>query len=298
MLFSLLQPLSQIPIAVIDTETTGASATYGDRIIEVGIVRIEAGQVVGEYQQLIDPGKRINAGVSVLTGITQEMVAGQPRFADQLAGMMRLLEGAAILGHNIGFDLSFLNGEFRRCGLDLRQYFGEVPIFDTVRIARKRFGRGGNALPLLSRRLGVEPAVSHRALADAQTTAAVFRELLAPVGGYGLSVCDCLAEQGGMIDIARIGGESLLPLELEEALEAGRPVMMEDLDAQGRRTERMVQPLHIRRHKGELLLVAHCHLRDDRRTFKLERVVRLTRVSANGQEGLVREEREGTRSDE
>jgi predicted DNA-binding transcriptional regulator YafY len=72
--------------------------------------------------------------------------------------------------------------------------------------------------------------------------------------------------------------ESLLPLELEEALELRRPVMMEYLDARNARTQRVIEPLHVRRSGGELLLIAHCQLRNDRRTFKLERIVQLTRL--------------------
>ena len=55
MAVSLLHPLSQIPIAVLDVETTGASADWGDRVIELGIVRIENGRRVAEYQQLLNP---------------------------------------------------------------------------------------------------------------------------------------------------------------------------------------------------------------------------------------------------
>lgn len=67
-------------------------------------------------------------------------------------------------------------------------------------------------------------------------------------------------------------------MELEEALELRRPVMMEYLDARQQRTHRVIQPLHVRRSGGELLLVAHCHLRNAQRTFKLDRVVRLVRL--------------------
>jgi DNA polymerase III epsilon subunit family exonuclease len=279
MRFSLLQPLIDVPIAVVDTETTGASAALGHKVIEIGIVRIERGQVVARYEQLVDPGRRISPGVTYLTGISQAMVDGQPRFKDRLPEIMRLFEGAAILGHNIRFDLSFLHAECRRAGADLCQALGDTPVFDTVRIARRRFGRGGNSLPVLSRKLGVAPVVSHRALADAVTTAGVFDKLLEPVGGYGLSLCDTFAQQGGPMDLARSGSTAnLLPLELEEALEAQKPVMMEYLDARGARTHRAIKPLHVRRAKGELLLIAHCHLREDRRTFKLDRIVRLTRM--------------------
>jgi predicted DNA-binding transcriptional regulator YafY len=72
--------------------------------------------------------------------------------------------------------------------------------------------------------------------------------------------------------------ESLLPLELEEALEQRCTVMMEYLDARQNRTERLIQPIQLRKFKGELTLVAHCLLRNDRRNFKLERIVRLSRT--------------------
>src|SRR5688500_2181684 len=99
--FSLLQPLHDTPIAVLDVETTGASADFGHRVIELGIVRVEGGRVVAEYQQLIDPERRISPGVTALTGISQAMVAGQPTFATQLPAALELLRGALLMGHNV-----------------------------------------------------------------------------------------------------------------------------------------------------------------------------------------------------
>ena len=278
--FSLIQPLCDTPIAVLDVETTGASADFGHRVIELGIVRIEGGRVVAEYQQLMDPDRRISPGVTALTGISQTMVTGQPRFADQLPAALQLLQGAAVMGHNVRFDLSFLRKEFRRAGQDITAVLGsDVPVFDTVRIARRRFGRGGNALQILSRRLGIEPTVAHRALADAQTTAQVFERLMEPVGGWKLCLCDAMQEQGGPMGLLPVSPrESLLPLELEEALEQRGAVLMEYLDARQKRTQRVIEPLQVRRSNGELLLIAHCQLRNDRRTFKLDRIVQLTKV--------------------
>jgi DNA polymerase III epsilon subunit family exonuclease len=276
--FSMLDKLRDIPIAVVDLETTGASAAYGDRAIEIGIVRIEGGRPVAEYQQLIDPQRRISLGITALTGISPEMVAGQPRFIDQMPRMMELLSGAAILGHNIRFDLSFLRSEFRKTGQEITDALGSVPVFDTVRIARRRFRGQGNGLQRLSRRLGIDPSTAHRALADAQTTAAVFERLIEPVGGWDLCHIDCLKEQGGPISlIPATTSESLLPLELEEALESKGIVELEYLDSSGQRTMREVQPIHIRRSNGEMLLVAHCHLRNAQRTFKLDRIVQIKR---------------------
>ena len=134
-------------------------------------------------------------------------------------------------------------------------------------------------MQVLSRRLGIEPAVAHRALADAQTTAQVFEKLIEPVGGWNMCLCDAMREQGGPMGLLPVSPrESLLPLELEEALEQRGVVLMEYLDAQQKRTQRVIEPLQVRRSGGELLLIAHCQLRNDRRTFKLDRIVQLTKV--------------------
>src|SRR5258706_9607218 len=150
--FSLLQPLCEIPLAFVDTETTGASADFGHRVTELGIARGENCRPVAEYQQLIDPERRISPGVTALTGISQSMVIGQPTFAQQLPAAMELLRGAILIGHNVRFDLSFLRKELRRCDIQITDAF-ESHVLDTVRIARKRFGRGGNGLQMLAPRL-------------------------------------------------------------------------------------------------------------------------------------------------
>ncbi len=284
MSLSLLDKLRDIPLAFVDVETTGASTDYGDRVIEIGIVRIERGGLtcggtVTEYSQLLDPGRRISAGVVALTGITQAMVTGQPTFADILPRVTELLSGAVVIGHNVRFDLSFLAGEFRRCRCAIDERLGRAHVMDTVRIARRRFGRGGNGLQRLAPRLGVVPTQAHRALADAVTTAGVFERLLEPVGCWQLCLCDAIAQQGGPMGLLPASPrESLLPLELQEAIEQGGRVMMDYVDGGDRRTQRVIEPLQIRRRQGELTLIAHCHLRNDRRTFKVERIVHLTRI--------------------
>lgn len=280
MTHSLLQPVGRIPLVFIDTETTGVSPDYGHRVTEVGIVRVEA-DAVHEYQQLLDPQRSISPGITALTGISQAMVSGQPLFSAEVSRILDLMRDAVIIGHNVRFDLSFLASEFHRAGVEMTQAIGaDAHVLDTVRIARRRLGRGGNSLGTLARRLGIMPSDAHRALADAQTTRAVFDQLLAPVGGSSCPLCDAITAQGGVIKLpmSRTSHQNILPLELEEALAARTPVMMEYLDANGRRTERMVVPLQVHRSGGDLTLVAFCHLRQAQRTFKLERVVQLKRL--------------------
>ena len=288
--FSLLDKLRDVPLAVVDVETTGSSARFGDRVTEIGVLRIERGRAVAEYQQLVDPCRRINPGVVALTGITQAMVAGQPRFGDVAGDVLDLLRGAAIVGHNVGFDLSFLDHEFAVAGHDLHRQLAGQPVLDTVRIARRRFGRGGNGLQNLARRFGVDVTTAHRALADCLTTAAVLERLLAPAGGFDMSFVDVLAAQGGAQTLGSRPAATPdmpppaepLPLELQEALDARRPVRMEYLDARRKKTERVVEPMDVKRGRtaGDATLVGYCHLRGEMRTFKMDRIVRFTRVEA------------------
>lgn len=275
---SLLQPLSHIPIAVVDVETTGAAAELGDRIVEIGIVRLLHGQPVRMYQQLIDPQRRIGAGASAITGITQAMVTGQPTFAQIAPQVQQLLAGSVVVGHNVAFDLSFIHREFQRLGIDLSAAFGTTHVLDTVRIARRRFGRGGNGLARLSARLGVVAECFHRALADAYTTGMVLDRLLEPVGGWKVTLLDALSQQGGPVNFTPAPRARSLPLELDEALELRLPVLMVYLDARDQRTQRVIEPIHVKKLGGELLLVAHCQLRQAQRTFKVERIVSVTRV--------------------
>ena len=94
-----------------------------------------------------------------------------------------------------------------------------------------------------------------------------------------MPLVDVIALQGGPMNLRpATPRENPLPLELQDALEQHQPVMMEYLDARDQRTHRIIEPLEVRQFRGELMLVAHCHLRNDRRTFKLDRIVQLTKV--------------------
>jgi DNA polymerase-3 subunit epsilon len=275
MAVSLIDNLENIPLAFVDTETTGASPDYGHRVIEIGIVRVIGGEVVAEYQQLIDPQRRISPGITALTGIDSSMTDGQPTFAQQLPVMLELLRGAVIVGHNTLFDLGFLRTEFYRCRKSIEGEFGAPHLLDTLRLARRRFGRSGNGLQALAQRLAIPSTHAHRALADAHTTRHLLHILLQPMGAWRCCLCDVLAAQGGAISVLRSPTAVMLPLEIQEAIESRSVVTLEYLDASDQRTRRAVRPLHVKKQGDELLLVAYCELRQAQRTFKLDRIVQL-----------------------
>lgn len=266
--------LFDLPLCVIDVETTGASFSYGDRMVEIGVVRLERGAVAQTYQQLLNPGRPISGGASAVTGISNDMLIGQPAFGDVWPAVKRLIQGAVLVGHNVGFDIGFFDGECRRLGESLATEIGEYALLDTVRIARRQFGRGGNGLQKLAARLEVAVDTAHRALADCHTTARVLEKMLHPHGGWDLTLAQALALQGGAAKPRPDPTQkSLIPDDVAAALIAGRRVVLTYLDAASKRSERTVTPMFVRRIGGAMTLVAQCHLRNERRMFKLSRIL-------------------------
>src|SRR5690606_4272175 len=100
-------PLSEVTFVVFDLETTGGSPA-DDRITEIGAVKVRAGEVLGEFSTLVDPGGPIPPFVSVLTGITDAMVMAAPRIEAVLPSFLEFIHGATLVAHNASFDTRFL----------------------------------------------------------------------------------------------------------------------------------------------------------------------------------------------
>ena len=151
------------PLAFVDLETTGATAT-SDRITEIGIVEVDADGTVREWQQLVNPGTRIPPFIEQLTGISNEMVADAPPFAAVAEETLRRLEGRLFIAHNARFDYGFLKNEFKRLGIAFR-----APVLCTVKLSRTLYPQfHRHNLDSLIERHGLHADARHRALADAQ----------------------------------------------------------------------------------------------------------------------------------
>ena len=158
--------LQDVTFACLDTETTGLSAAGGGRICEVAISLSRNGQKIEEFSTLLNPGMPMHPDVIAIHGITNEMVASAPSFADIVPKLLAILEGCVLVAHNAEFDLSFLRCEMEHCGLRMPDY----PVLDTLKLARKngRFQR--NNLGMIAATLGIDAAGAHRAMADVRMT--------------------------------------------------------------------------------------------------------------------------------
>jgi DNA polymerase-3 subunit epsilon len=184
-------PLHEVTFVVIDLETTGASPRE-DAITEIGALRLRGGELLRRIDTLVNPGVPIPPMITVLTGITEAMVAPAPSIDDLLPTILEFIGDGVIVGHNIRFDISFLDAALVAAGyprLENRRV-------DTVGLARRlvRDEVPNLRLQTLARhfRTAVEPV--HRAYADAAATAEVFHTMLERAATFGVLGLDDLLE--------------------------------------------------------------------------------------------------------
>lgn len=182
-------PLSEVPFCVLDLETTGVGPDICE-ITEIGAVRYEGGVETGRFQTLVNPGTGIPPQVTIITGITQAMVIDAPSIGEALPSFLEFIGEAVIVGHNVSFDISFLNAASIRLGYGRLQNQSA----DTLRLARRLVRQEVRSLKLssLAAHFRSETVPNHRALDDALATAHVFWCLLERAGTVGVTHLDDL----------------------------------------------------------------------------------------------------------
>lgn len=159
---------------IFDLETTGLSAAT-ERIIEIGAVKVENGEILESFDLFVDPEKTITPEITRLTSITNEMVAGAPKETEALEQFFRFCDGCDILvAHNADFDMGFLRAAIRRCGRE------EDPVqIDTLVMARAMYPElKKHKLDTIAERLGVTQKHHHRADDDARVLAEIFLKMV------------------------------------------------------------------------------------------------------------------------
>lgn len=182
-------PLRALSYVVVDVETTGGRAWYGDRITEIAAVVVRDGEIVELFETLVNPERPIPPFITQLTNITWAMVKDAPTFDRIALDVLRVLEGNVFVAHNATFDWRFVASEMSRCAG--RKLSGRR--LCTVRLAR-------SILPQLSRRsldhvaryYGVEISRRHRAAGDALATAKCLIRMISDLSDRGCGTWDDL----------------------------------------------------------------------------------------------------------
>jgi len=177
--------LRDTTFCVVDLETTGGSAAGGSMITEIGAVKVRGGEVLGEFQTLVNPHEEIPAFIAVLTGITNAMVSDAPSIEAALPAFLEFARGSVLVAHNAPFDVGFL----RHFALLQGRGWPPFEVLDTAKLARRVITRDDAPnckLSSLAKAFNSSTTPNHRALADARATVDVLHGLMERLGGLGV----------------------------------------------------------------------------------------------------------------
>jgi DNA polymerase III epsilon subunit family exonuclease len=268
----LTNKIKDTSFTIIDTETTGLYPKAGDRISEIGVLRIKNGKKEGELNTLVNPGKPIPKISEKITGITDEMVKDAPSFKEIQNELIDLMDNSVLIFHNAVFDLAFLHHE-----IDKPNFLPiPNPVIDTLLLTRKHFNFTSNALEKLAPVINANTAGMHRAMADVLVTKELFEYILKnlPKDISPETVSDFLKLQGGDVNyLGSIGFK--VPEIISNALSTKNILRIRYLSKNGDETVREIEPLTIRKNEDKLYLIGFCMLTNKRRTFRMDRIKKM-----------------------
>ena len=162
-------------VIVLDFETTGLSPDHGDRAIEIGAVRIENGRITDRFQQLMNPGRRINSFIEGYTGITNAMLRDAPACKVVMNEFREFIEDFDLVAHNASFDRRFLEAELQQIR---RRYTGEFAC--SMLVSRRVYPDAPSHKlgTLVEYKCIPTSGIFHRALADAEMTTHLWLQML------------------------------------------------------------------------------------------------------------------------
>lgn len=188
-------PLCDVTFVVVDLETTGGKPKDAG-ITEIGAVKVRGGEVLGEFQTLVNPGVAIPPFIAALTGITDRMLAGAPSVAAATASFWEFAHGAVLVAHNAPYDMGFLRGACELTGIP----WPSPRVADTARLARRALTRDevrNCKLETLAKHFKSPTPPCHRALDDARATVTVLHGLFDRMGSLGVQSLEDLLAFGG-----------------------------------------------------------------------------------------------------
>ncbi|WP_028548627.1 ATP-dependent DNA helicase DinG [Paenibacillus sp. UNC451MF] len=206
--------------AVLDFETTGSQPA--DRIIQVGLVIIQDDHITDRYTSLVNPGIGIPSSITTLTGIDDEMVKDAPELDAVISHLVPLLQESVLVGHNIAFDLAFLQR-----ALDEHGYFPfDGKVLDTMDSLRVLFpSLASLQLSMVCHAFNIVHERPHQADSDAEVTALIWLRCIERFQGLPLLALQRLSmifdevttDFGWFIQEMRMFKETFSPVDTDSA---------------------------------------------------------------------------------
>ena len=268
--------IDQIDFLVIDVETTGLSPDHGDRVCEIGAVKLHGGAVIETFGSLVDPERPVSAGAYAVNRISPGMLADAPLFSDIADQLTSMMKHTVLVAYNAPFDLSFLQNEFQLIGVPKIKN----PVVDALPIARQLLsGLGRYGQENVATVLGISFPVKHHALEDAMVTAQLFTLFTSILKAYD---CSSLADLRRK-DLHQTLNARRLAI-VNEALERGTNLWIKYFSpAEAEITDRIITPKECVTGKYQTreatYLIGHCHAVNAERNFRIDRILDLRPVN-------------------
>lgn len=176
--------LTELAYTVFDTETTGLNPSEGDEIVQIGATRVLNGKLLRQesFEQLVDPRRHMPRQAVEITGITPDMLRGQPSIEKVLPAFHAFSADTVLVAHNAAFDMRFLQLKEELTGLRFDQ-----PVLDTLLLsAVVHPNQESHSLDAIAQRFGLTNDGRHTALADAVVTAEVLMKLIPLLAERGI----------------------------------------------------------------------------------------------------------------
>jgi DNA polymerase III epsilon subunit family exonuclease len=266
-------PVKDVTFVAFDIETTGLKPVL-NRIVEIGGIKFKGDQVLETFGDLIDPRMPIPIETTRIHGITDEMVKGKSVIDQVLPDFVAFIDDAIPVAHNTSFDVSFIAYDLSRLHLKT----SPLPILDTCSLSRSLFpGVPSHSLENLARWFHIDSETSHRAVSDAEICMKIFKECILKLGGPEKVQLEKMIHHNG--SVFYFNYEAVLFEEpyhlIGEAFQSNSSVDIVYKKASGETTTRRITPLTVGTIRNSVIIEAFCHLRQEKRTFRLDRIVQI-----------------------
>lgn len=260
----------------LDVETTGLSPIDGDRIVEVAALKIRDFKEAGRFTTLVNPGREISYEAFLVNRITPAMIKNAPPMKDVVSDLLLFIGGGCVIGHNIKFDLQFLNHELRLAG---KEPLGKNPVVDTIRMARALMpDLPSYSLASVASILGIRLEQKHRAMSDVELTFEIFIDLLDKAKGRNITDFEQLISVFGYHDSADNYTQNKIRL-INDAIVKKNPLHLVYWGVHSGTTERKVTPYRVEGEGPRTTLIGFCHLRNEERNFLVQKIIHIETLS-------------------
>jgi DNA polymerase III epsilon subunit-like protein len=216
---------------------------------------------------LVNPERPLSPGAASTNGLTDEQLAKARPFAEVADVVSKWLSDKVVVCHNAQFDIQFLDSEFRR--LNRETQFPNL--IDTLTMARQNYELASYSLLSIADAFHIPVKNAHRALDDAHTARSIF---FAMMDGLKEVNRASLEDYIGIYNSPAWPNDGIqLPTELGEAIYSQKRLFIRYIDGDGEETQRWITPKQVTGLSDYVYLLAHCHMRNAERSFRLDRIV-------------------------